>query len=96
MLYFVAHSSLKNIAFRMDTSYQIDSSRLFGLNSYYDVALGSWNGPNHDNAIILAKGIWMNLPGKSYISLEPSVHTLEEPPTAWAHIFSLRSVQRWA
>jgi hypothetical protein len=52
-------------------SYQIDSPPFFGLNSYYDVALGSWNGQNHNKALVLAKGIWMNLSGKSYISLEP-------------------------
>lgn len=52
-------------------SYQIDSPPLFRLNSYYDVALGSWNGPNRSNAIVLAKGLWMNLSGKSYITLEP-------------------------
>jgi hypothetical protein len=52
-------------------SYQIDSSPLWGLNSYYDVALGSWNGPDHNNALVFAKGLWMNLYGKSYISLEP-------------------------
>jgi hypothetical protein len=52
-------------------SYQKDSPRLFGLNSYYDVTLGSWNGPNRNNALVLAKGLWMNLSDKSYITLEP-------------------------
>jgi len=52
-------------------SYQIDSPQLFGLNSNYNVALGSWNGPDHNNALILTKGIWMNLHGKTYISFEP-------------------------
>ncbi len=52
-------------------SYQIDSPQLFGLKSYYDVAFGSWNGPDHNNALILTKGIWINLYGKMYISLEP-------------------------
>jgi hypothetical protein len=52
-------------------SYQRDSPPLFSLKSYYDVAVGSWNGPNRNNAIVLAKGIWVNLSEKSYISLEP-------------------------
>ncbi|MGO9145646.1 MAG: acyloxyacyl hydrolase [Desulfomonilia bacterium] len=52
-------------------SYHIDSPPLFGLNSYYNAALGSWNGSNHNNAISLTKGLWMNLSGKSYISFEP-------------------------
>ena len=55
----------------MFLSYHIDSPPIFGLNNYYDVALGSWNGTNRNNAIVLAKGIWWNLPGKSYLSLEP-------------------------
>jgi hypothetical protein len=58
-------------------SYQIDSPPLFGLNGYYDVALGSWNGPNRDKALVLAKGILMNLSGTSYISLEPGGAYLE-------------------
>jgi hypothetical protein len=52
-------------------SYQIDSPQLLGFNSYYDVAFGSWNGPDRNNALILTKGIRINLSGKKYISLEP-------------------------
>jgi hypothetical protein len=52
-------------------SYQIDTPPLLGLNSYYDVALGSWDGPDRNNALVFSKGIWMNLYGKAYISLEP-------------------------
>jgi hypothetical protein len=52
-------------------SYQRDSSPFFGLDSFYKVALGSWNGRNRNDAIILAKGIWWNLSGKSYFCFEP-------------------------
>jgi hypothetical protein len=58
-------------------SYQIDSPPLLGLNSYYDLAIGSWNGPDHNKALVLAKGIRMNLSGNEYISLEPGGAYLE-------------------
>jgi hypothetical protein len=58
-------------------SYQIDSPQLLGLNSYYDVALGSWNGPDRNTAIIFAKGLWLNLYRKSYITLEPGIAYVE-------------------
>jgi hypothetical protein len=52
-------------------SYQMDSSQIFGLNSFYKVALGSWDGQCRNDTIILAKGIWWNLPEKTYFCFEP-------------------------
>jgi hypothetical protein len=52
-------------------SYQIDSPPIFGLNSFYDVALGAWNGQNRNEAIVLAKGLWWNFPRKAYLCIEP-------------------------
>ena len=55
----------------MFLSYQKDSPPIFGFNSFYKVALGSWNGQNRNDAIIFAKGIWLNLSRKSYLCFEP-------------------------
>jgi hypothetical protein len=55
----------------MFLSYLIDSPPIFGLNSFYKVALGSWNGQNRNDAIVLTKGIWWNLSRKSYLCFEP-------------------------
>ncbi|HPI93573.1 MAG TPA: acyloxyacyl hydrolase [Deltaproteobacteria bacterium] len=51
--------------------YQMDSSPLWLLNTYYAVALGSWNGPEDNNALILAKGLWIDLDGEVYFTVEP-------------------------
>ena len=55
----------------MFLNYHIDSSPIFGLESFYDLELGSWNGQNHNDAIILAKGMWWDLPKNTYFSFEP-------------------------
>ena len=55
----------------MFLSYHIDSSPIFRIKSFYNLALGSWNGQNHNNAIVLVKGIWWDLPSKTYFSFEP-------------------------
>lgn len=51
--------------------YQKDSSPLLGMKSSYTVAVGTWNGENHNNAVILAKGVWWELSGKKYLCFEP-------------------------
>jgi len=55
----------------MFLSYQKDSPPIFGVNSFSKVALGSWNGQNRNDAIVLAQGIWWNLSRKSYLCFEP-------------------------
>lgn len=52
-------------------SYQKDSRPLFGLESFYSASIGSWNGEDRNSAIALAKGFLVNLPGGSYLCLEP-------------------------
>jgi hypothetical protein len=51
--------------------YQIDSPQLLGLDSYWVASLGAWNGPERNTAVILAKGVSLNLDKKWYISFEP-------------------------
>ena len=62
----------------MHLSYQIDATSIFGLNIFYKGALGSWNGHNRNDAIVLAMGILWNLPRKSYICFEPGVAYITE------------------
>jgi len=52
-------------------SYQKDSSPIFGLDSFCEVMLGSWNGGKRNNAIALSKGIRWNFHGKSYACFKP-------------------------
>lgn len=54
-------------------SYQRDSSPLWLLNTYQSVAIGSWNGPESNNALVLAEGLWISLDGQSYLTVEPGV-----------------------
>ncbi len=51
--------------------YRMDSSPLFGLNTCNNVALGFWNGPDDNHALIVSKGIWMDLDQGYYIAVEP-------------------------
>ncbi len=37
--------------------YRHETSSLFGLSSYYEASYASWNGPDHNEAIGLARGI---------------------------------------
>jgi hypothetical protein len=52
-------------------SYQIDTPSIFGINTFCKGELGSWNGQNSNNAVVLALGLLWNLPRKSYICFEP-------------------------
>jgi hypothetical protein len=52
-------------------SYQIDTPPILKLNGFYKVALGFWDGQYRNDVIVLAKGIWWNLPEKTYFSFEP-------------------------
>lgn len=52
-------------------SYQRDSSPVFGLDSFNEVMLGTWNGGKRNNIIALSKGIRWNFHGKSYVSFAP-------------------------
>ena len=72
--------------------YQMDSSPIFGLKSFYKAALGSWDGKNRNDAIVLAKGIWCNLSGKSYLCFEPGgAYITETTHTLGTHLqFALR------
>lgn len=62
------HSSDSQVVF---LCCRIDSPPLFGLDTFYNVALGAWNGPYDNHAFIVSKGFWTNLHGRSYISVEP-------------------------
>ncbi len=42
---------------------------LFGLSSYYEVSYASWNGPNHADAIAVARGIRLERTADEYLSL---------------------------
>jgi len=37
--------------------YRHETTPLFGYSSYYEASYASWNGPDHDNAVGLARGI---------------------------------------
>lgn len=74
-------------------SYQRDSRPLFGFESYYRAALGSWNGQDRNSAVVLAKGIRVNLLGKSYLCFEPGgAYVTETTGNLGTHLqFVLRS-----
>ena len=55
----------------MFLSYQIDTPPILKLNGFYKVAVGSWDGKYRNDVIVLEKGIWWNLSGKSYFCFEP-------------------------
>jgi hypothetical protein len=57
--------------------YQMDSPPLFGFDSYYDFALGTWNGANHNDAIIITKGIRFGLTEKTHFDFEAGGAYLE-------------------
>jgi hypothetical protein len=50
--------------------YQMDSAPLFGFDSYYDFAFGTWNGQNHNDAMIITKGIRQGLSEQLYFDFE--------------------------
>lgn len=52
-------------------SYQRDASPLFGIDGFYKLALGAWNGENRNQAIVLTRGFRWNLSGTSYFCFEP-------------------------
>ncbi len=49
--------------------YQHETSTLFGLGSYYEASYASWNGPDHDKAFSLARGIRWPRTTDDYLSL---------------------------
>lgn len=57
--------------------YQMDSAPLFGFDSYYDFALGTWNGRNHNDAMIITKGIRQGLSEQMYFDFEAGGAYLE-------------------
>jgi hypothetical protein len=50
--------------------YQKDSAPLFGFDSYYDLAIASWNGDNHNSAIIITKGLRWGLSERTHFDFE--------------------------
>lgn len=52
-------------------SYQRDASPLFGIDGFYKLALGAWNGENRNEAIVLTRGFRWDLSEKSYFCFEP-------------------------
>jgi hypothetical protein len=50
--------------------YQKDSAPLFGFDSYYDLALATWNGDNHNSAIIITKGLRWGLSERTHFDFE--------------------------
>ncbi|HUL00481.1 MAG TPA: acyloxyacyl hydrolase [Nitrospirota bacterium] len=57
--------------------YQKESSPLFGIDSYYDAALASWNGNDHNDALIITKGIRIDLVKETYFAFEAGGAYLE-------------------
>jgi Lipid A 3-O-deacylase (PagL) len=57
--------------------YQKESSPLFGIDSYYDAAIATWNGQNHNDAVIITKGIRIDLVKKTYFGFEAGGAYLE-------------------
>jgi hypothetical protein len=57
--------------------YQLDSAPLFGFNSYYDLALGTWNGRNHNDAIVITKGMRWGINEKMHFDFEAGGAYLE-------------------
>lgn len=52
--------------------YQLHSSlSIYSFDVYYKGSVGSWNGHNNNNTVILALGILLNMPEKWYICFEP-------------------------
>jgi hypothetical protein len=49
--------------------YQHEAAQLFGLSSYYEASYASWNGPDHSEAIGLARGIRWPRTADEYLSL---------------------------
>jgi hypothetical protein len=50
--------------------YQKDAPRLWNQDSFYEIALGSWNGSNHNNASGVARGLRWPWSQKNFISTE--------------------------
>ncbi|MGC1455387.1 MAG: hypothetical protein WA946_09410 [Nitrospirota bacterium] len=49
--------------------YQHEAMPLFGFSSYYEASYASWNGPDHSEAIGLARGIRWERTVNEYLSL---------------------------
>jgi hypothetical protein len=73
-------------------SYQLDTPSIFGLDTFCKGELGFWNGSNSSEAVVLAMGILLNLPGESYISFEPGgAYITETTDNLGTHLqFALR------
>lgn len=52
-------------------SYHLDSPQIFGFDTFYGLAFGTWNGDNGNDAVVLVKGFVWNLPEKTYLCIEP-------------------------
>jgi hypothetical protein len=48
--------------------YQHETKPLFGFSSYYEASYASWNGPDHADAVGLARGIRWAITAAQYIS----------------------------
>ncbi len=50
--------------------YQKDAGPLFHHESFYDFSFASWNGPNHDDAVAITRGLKWNWKERNYFSFE--------------------------
>jgi len=57
--------------------YMKDARPLFGRESFYDFSVASWNGPNHDDAVAITRGLRWDWKEKNYFSFEAGGAYLE-------------------
>jgi len=50
--------------------YKLDTAPLFGFDSYYDLAVATWSGENHNDAIVVSRGERWHTTEKTYIDFE--------------------------
>ena len=50
--------------------YYKDTSPVFGLNSFYDFSLASWNGPSNNHAVTIGRGVLWGWTEEFYSSFE--------------------------
>jgi len=49
--------------------YLKDTAPLFGFDSYYDLAVATWSGENHNDAIVIARAERWNMTEKTYVDI---------------------------
>jgi hypothetical protein len=62
--FYVSRTSTANLL-----RYQHETTPLFGFPSYYEASYASWNGPNHADAVCLARGLRWARTSDEYLSL---------------------------